>query len=154
MIWLMRRCLSVLGRAHAMGVLHGNLDPAHVMVRPKDHNVWLVDWSYSIVNPAQTGQGFRCLNEVYGPPEVAARKPPMPSSDLYSLGKAMIFAAGGDPAEKTLPDGMDERLQRFLRFMVLDSQRGRAQDAWELYRSLDRLRAEIWGAHEFIEFIV
>jgi hypothetical protein len=154
MIWLMRRCLSVLGRAHALGVLHGNLDPAHVMVRPKDHNVWLVDWTCAIVNPAQTGQGFRVLNEVYGPPEVAARKPPMPSSDLYSLGKTMVYAAGGDPAEKTLPDAMDERLQRFVRFMVLESQRGRAQDAWELYTSLDRLRAEIWGAHQFVEFEV
>ncbi len=154
MIWLMRRCLSVLGRAHSLGMLHGNLDPAHVMVRPRDHNVWLVDWTCAIVNPAQTGQGFRCLNEVYGPPEVAARKPPMPSSDLYSLGMTMIFAAGGDPAEKTLPEVMDERLQRFLRFMVVGSQRGRAQDAWELYAQLDRLRAEIWGRHEFIEFEV
>ncbi len=151
-IWLLRRCLSVLGWAHSRGVIHGNVDPAHIMLRPHDHNVWLVDWCYSIVNPAQTGQGFRCFNEEYSAPEVARRKPPLPSSELYSLGKCMIFAAGGDPGAKTLPDDMDERLQRFIKFFVLESPLGRAQDAWALYSQLDRLRARIYGPHKFVKF--
>jgi hypothetical protein len=151
MVWLMRRCLSVLGWAHSRGVLHGNVDPAHILVRAKDHNVWLVDWCYAIVDPARTGQGFRCLNEDFGPPEVAQRKSPLPSADLYSLGKCLIFAAGGDPKAKTLPDAMDERFQRLLKFLVLESPLGRAQDAWELYRTVDRLREELWGPHEFLE---
>ena len=57
-MWIMRRLLSVLGWAHSRGVIHGNIEPAHVMVRPGDHNVWLVDWCYAIVDPARTGQGF------------------------------------------------------------------------------------------------
>lgn len=153
-IWLMRRCLSILGWAHARGVLHGNLDPAHILVRPEDHNVWVVDWCYAIVNPAQTGQGFKALNEVYSPPEVAARKAPLPSSDLYALGKCMFYAAGGDPVTRTLPAHMDERLQRFLQFFVLDSPLGRAQDAWVGHAQLDRIREEIWGAHTFEVFEV
>src|SRR5205823_5593440 len=44
LVWVMRRCLSVLGWAHSHGVLHGNIDPLHIMVRPGDHNVWLIDW--------------------------------------------------------------------------------------------------------------
>ena len=154
MIWLMRRCLSVLGLAHSRGVLHGNVDPAHIVVRAGDHNVWLVDWCYAIVNPAKTGESFRVLNEEYSPPEVSAKLPPLPASDLYSLGKCMIFAAGGDPKSKALPDSMDERMQRFIKFMVVESERGRAQDAWELYARLDKLRAEIYGSHEFVEFVV
>jgi hypothetical protein len=154
MIWLMRRCLSVLGWAHSRGVLHGNIDPSHVIVRPKDHNVWLVDWCYSIVDPARTGESFRCLNEEYSAPEVGQKKPPLPSADLYSLGKTMIFAAGGDPARCTLPDSMDERLQRFIKFLVVDSPLGRAQDAWTLYAQLDRLREQLYGAHEFVELVV
>jgi predicted Ser/Thr protein kinase len=184
LIWLMRRCLSVLGWAHSRGVLHGNIDPAHIIVRAQDHNVWLIDWCYSIVNPARTGQGFRCLNEEYSPPEVAARKPPLPSSDLYSLGKCMFFALGGDPRTKTFPANsaeparassarwgeshsavaseggreappvIDERLQRFLQFCVMESPIQRVQDAWDSYRFLDRLRQEIWGPHRFIELIL
>jgi hypothetical protein len=162
LIWLMRRSLSVLGWAHSRGVLHGNLDPAHILLRAQDHNVWLIDWCYAIVNPAQSGQGFRCLNEEYSPPEVAARKPPLPSSDMYSLGKCMYYVLGGDPRHKTLPaesdaylagdrEAIDERIERFLQYCVLESPLSRAQDAWEAYRLLDKLRAEIWGPHQFYE---
>ncbi len=159
-IWLMRRTLNVLGWAHSRGVLHGNVDPAHIICRPRDHNVWLVDWCYAIVNPARSGQTFRCLNEEYSPPEVAARKPPLPSSDLYSLGKCMFYVLGGDPQTKTLPEQLDdagvaapidERLQRFLQYHVLESPLSRAQDAWEGYRFLEKLRQQIWGPHRFIE---
>jgi serine/threonine protein kinase len=162
LIWLMRRCFSVLGWAHSLGVLHGNLDPAHILCRAADHNVWVLDWCYAIVNPAQSGQSFRCLNEEYSPPEVAARKPPLPSSDLYSLGKCMFYVLGGSPKDKTLPatsDGppgepaepIDERLQRFLQFCVLESPLSRAQDAWQGYRHLQHLRKELWGPHQFVE---
>ena len=153
-MWILRRCLSILGWAHSRGILHGNLDPAHIMVRPHDHNVWLVDWCYAIINPAQTGQGFRCLNEIYSPPEVSERKPPLPSSDLYSLGKCMIYALGGDPVAKSLPEALDidERFVRFLKFFVRESPLGRARDAWDLYTQLDRLRKDIYGRHKFIEF--
>ncbi len=152
--WLARRTLSVLGWAHKSGILHGNVDPAHILVRAQDHNVWLIDWCWSVVRPAETGQGFRCVNEVYGPPEAASRRAPSPASDLYALGKTLIFAAGGDPATNALPDHVDERLQRVLRYLVVESQRGRAQDAWQLYEQLDAVREAIWGPHRFVEFIV
>ncbi len=153
LIWIMRRALAALGWAHHCGVLHGNLDPSHLMIRPRDHMLWLVDWSWAVVNPARTGQGFKALNETYSPPEVSARKPPLPASDLYALGKCMIFAAGGDPTTRRLPD-MDERLSRFLRFMTQDSALGRPQDAWQTYAQVERLREQIWGAHTFVAFDV
>jgi len=149
LIWVLRRALAALGWAHKQGILHGNLEPAHVLIRPLDHMVWLVDWCWAVVNPAQTGQGFKALNETYSPPEVRTRGRPTPASDLYALGKVMIHAAGGDPETKTLPD-MDPRLARFLKYLAVESQGGRPQDAWELYLQVDRIRAQIWGAHEFV----
>jgi hypothetical protein len=150
-VWVLRRCLAALGWAHQNGILHGNLDPAHILVRPHDHMVWLVDWCWAVVNPAKTGQGFKALNEVYSPPEVAARKNPTPASDLYALGKCAIHVVGGDPATKTLPEaGMDPKLARFLRYLCVESQGGRPQDAWELYQQLERIRQQIWGKHEFL----
>lgn len=148
-IWILRRALAVLGWAHKNGVLHGNVDPAHILVRPHDHMVWLIDWCWAIVSPATTGQGFKARNEIYSPPEVAERGRPTPASDLYALGKCAIHALGGDPAAKTLPD-MDPRLARFVRFLCVESQGGRPQDAWELYQQADRIRQQIWGAHEFV----
>lgn len=152
LVWIMRRCLATLGWAHARGVLHGNVDPAHILVRPHDHMVWVVDWCYGVVEPATTGDRFKALNEIYSPPEVADRKAPVPASDLYALGKTLIFAAGGDPKAKTLPDEVDERFARLLRFLVVESARGRAQDAWQLYLEVDRVREQIWGPHKFEPF--
>jgi len=148
-VWILRRAFAVLGLAHKQGILHGNLDPSHILVRPHDHNVWVIDWTSAVVNPARTGQGFKALNEIYSPPEVRTRGNPTPASDLYALGKCAIHAVGGNPETKELPE-MDPRLQRFLRYMTVESQGGRPQDAWELYRQIDRLRTQIWGEHKFV----
>lgn len=152
LVWILRRCLATLGWAHARGVLHGNVDPAHILVRPHDHMVWIVDWCYGVVEPATTGDRFKALNEIYSPPEVADRKAPVPASDLYALGKTLFFAAGGDPKTKTLPDDLDDRFARLLRFLVVESARGRAQDAWQLYLEVDRVREQVWGPHRFEPF--
>lgn len=149
LVWVMRRALAALGWAHKHGILHGNVDPAHVLIRPHDHMLWLVDWCWAVVEPARTGQGFKALNEDYSAPEVRDRGRPTPASDLYALGKVMIHLAGGDPATKTLPE-MDPRLARFIKYLAVESQGGRPQDAWELYLQVDKVRTQIWGAHTFV----
>lgn len=154
LIWIFRRCLSALGYAHSQGILHGNLEPGHVLVRAQDHAIFLIDWTCAIVEPARTGQGFRFHNATYSPPEVAARKPPLPSSDLYSLGKTMLFLAGADMSTLECPDTYDPRLARFLRFFVKESPLQRAQDAWELFQQLGALRKEIFGQHRFQTFVL
>ncbi|MCP4158266.1 MAG: protein kinase [bacterium] len=151
-IWIFRRVLSVLGFAHSKGIIHGNIDPSHIMVRPHDHNVFLVDWCYSIYKPAITGQGFKALNEDYSPPEVAQTKPPIPASDLYSLGKCMLYLLGGDPKNESMPDSVDQRIQRFIKFFLRKSPIQRPQDAWEMYLKLDALREEVFGPHQFRVF--
>lgn len=150
LVWVLRRALAALGWAHKQGILHGNIDPAHILIRPHDHMLWLVDWCWAVVNPATTGQGFKALNEIYSAPEVHERGRPTPAADLYSLGKVAIHLAGGDPATKTLPE-MDARLQRFIKYLCVESRGGRAQDAWEQYLALDKVRSLIWGDHEFVQ---
>lgn len=152
LVWIARRALGTLGFAHSQGVLHGNVDPAHLIVRASDHNAWLVDWSWSIVRPAETGQRFKALNALYSPPEAEQRRPPTPASDLYSLGRVLIFAAGGDPATGAPPEHLEAPIARLLRFMALGSQGGRAQDAYDLFRRFDKAREELWGPHRFEEF--
>lgn len=153
-IWIFRRALSVLGYAHSKGIIHGNIEPAHIMVRPRDHNVYLIDWCYAIYKPATTGQGFKCINEDYSPPEVGEGKPPIPASDLYSLGKCMVYLLGGDINSLEMPASVDDKIQRFIKFFCRSSPLQRAQDAWQMYGELDRLRKEVFGSHKFIEFIM
>ena len=153
-IWIFRRALSILGYAHSRGILHGNVEPAHLIVRPWDHNLVLVDWTCAVVNPARTGAGFQHQHPIYSAPEVAERKNPLPSADLYSLGLCMIYLLGGDPSTQQMPDSVDIRLQRFIKFFVRSSPIGRAQDAWEMFHKLKVLRDEIFGAHQFREFLM
>lgn len=151
-VWVMRRTLSTLGYIHSLGVLHGNIEPAHILIRPHDHNVFLIDWSYAIRVDGASQRHFKCWNEVFSAPEVREQKAPLPSSDLYSLGKTMLFLLGGDLERHTFPDSVDIRLQRFIQFLLWDSPLQRARDAWELYHQLGRLRKVIFGPHQFIPF--
>ncbi len=153
-LWIFRRGLSILGYAHSRGILHGNLRPEHLLVRPADHNVWLLDWTCAVVRPAETGQGFHVADPVYGPPEAHRGQPPIPPSDLYALGKVMVYAFGGDPERETIPQAVPEPLERFTRFFLKPSAVQRPQDAWELYHTLEKIRDDLYGPHRFVEFVV
>jgi serine/threonine protein kinase len=153
-IWIGRRLLSAAGYAHSLGVLHGNIEPAHIIVRPRDHHVALIDWCYAIVEPARTHQGFRAYNPQYSGPEVASKKSPVPASDLFSIGRVLLYLLGGDLESGDMPDDVDARLQRFVRYLTRTSPLQRAQDAWEMFSELGRLRGQIYGAHRFQEFVV
>ncbi|MBL8021751.1 MAG: hypothetical protein JNM27_18910 [Leptospirales bacterium] len=151
-IWIFRRTLAVAGHAHSLGIIHGNIEPSHILVSPPDHNVFLIDWGYSVYRPNETSQGFRVINEQFSPPEVAERKSPIPSSDLYSIGKCMIYLLGGNVQTDAMPGHVDERIQRFIKFFTRPSALQRAQDAWQMYAKLDDLREEVFGPHKFREF--
>lgn len=152
MVWMFGRLLSIAGFAHSKGVVHGNIEPAHVMIKPQNHNLCLIDWSYAAINPFQTGDGFKVFNEDYSAPEVAERKKPIPASDLYSIGKCMIFLLGGDIKTNSIPNTVNEKLRRFIQYFVLPSPLQRAQDAWEMHDQLSKLIVELWGPKKFLEF--
>lgn len=149
-VWILKRTLSVLGFAHSRGVIHANVEPSHIMVRGTDHNAWLVDFSYSLIGPLGPGHRFKCRNEAYSAPEVGQKKPPLPSADLYSLGKCAIYLLGGDDGSDAVPDQVDERFARLIRFMTRTSPLQRAQDAWQLHNELGRLQQEMFGKQRFV----
>lgn len=151
-VWMLNRLLSVLGYVHSKGIVHGNIEPAHLIIRPKDHNLFLIDWSYAIVNPVGTGDGFKVFTEDFSAPEVKDKKPPLPASDLYSVGKCMVYVLGGDLKTNKMPPSVDVKLQRFIQFFVRESPLQRAQDAWEMHGQLMKLIEELWGPRRFLEF--
>lgn len=153
-IWIGRRLLSVAGFAHKHGVVHANIEPAHVIVRAEDHHVSLIDWCWSVTEPARTRQGFRVYNPDYSAPEVQEKKSPLPAADLYSIGRCLLFFLGGDLASGEMPAQVDDRLQRFIRYLTRPSPLQRAQDAWDMFLELERVRTAIYGPHRFQEFVV
>lgn len=153
-IWIGRRLLSAVGFAHQRGVLHANIEPAHIIVRPRDHRVVLIDWCYALVEPTRTGQAFRAVSEEFSAPEVEERGPPTPAADLLSIGRTLGFLLGADPRAMDLGPQVPEPLQRFLRYLTRPSRMQRAQDAWDMYFELERVRDVCYGPHVFREFVV
>ncbi|NTW21935.1 serine/threonine protein kinase [Candidatus Falkowbacteria bacterium] len=148
--WVLQRTLSAAGFAHSCGVVHCNIEPAHIMIRPRNHGLCLVDWSYAAINPLQTGDRYRVFNEIgYSAPEIRDGAKPHPSADLYSIGKSMVALLGGNIATGEMPGAVDERFQKLIKLMILEDPLARAQDAWVMHQLLKPLRQEIWGEHEF-----
>lgn len=147
MAWIWCRLLSVLGYAHKKGIIHGNVEPSHILIQPRNHNLCLIDWTGSIFN-----DGFKIFNEDFSAPEVAEKQIPTPAADLYSSGKCMLYLLGGDLKTNSIPNSVDVRMRQFLNYFLLPSPLQRAQDAWESYAQLENLRTEIWSEERFHEF--
>lgn len=151
--WIFERLLSVLGFMHTNMILHGNIEPNNVIVRPPDHNAFLIDFIYAITAPTQH-DNFTGYNKDFSAPEVAKKMPPIPSSDMYSLGKTMVYLFGGDVCTNELPDTVDKLIQNFiLRFLDPDPMK-RKRDAWGAWHEINEIRRQIFGPKEFVEFIV
>ena len=144
--WILDRLLSVLGFMHSRRVIHGAIEPGNVMIRPRDHNAFLLDFLFAVVDPARSGQGFKSVVPGFSAPEVAERRSPAPPADLYALGKTMTWLAGG---------AVDEPLRGFLLRLVEPDPLHRPRDAWELCRELRLLRDRTYGAERsFVELIL
>jgi serine/threonine protein kinase len=150
-VWMMNRGLSALGFAHLRGVVHCNLAPEHLVVRPRDHNMWILDWTGAAHLRTQP---YRFTREGFSGPEVGKECLPIPSSDIYSFGKCMIYALGGDVLSGDMPSSVNPGLRDFLRSFILESPIQRPGDAWALHRRLSRLRKEWWGPDKFLELKV
>lgn len=152
MVWMMNRLLSALGYVHSQGVVHGNLEPAHIFLYPPDHNACIIDWVWSAVKPKLTGEQFSIETEPYSAPEVSLKGSPTPSADLYSLAKCMIYVLGGDPENNEVPETLEEPLARFLTSFLLESPLQRSSDAWHMHRALIQIVEQLWGRRKFIPF--
>jgi serine/threonine protein kinase len=157
--WIFLRLLRALGFYHQNEIIHGNLAPQHIIVRPRDHNAYPVDLTGAIVgkDPARK---FVFRTDAYSSPDVANKETPMPFHDLYSVGKCMIFALGGNEKTGEIPQDIDPRLEDFiLKLAGFRDLRSPADeyvcDAWGAYHKLEEIRYEATGKiHEFLPLAV
>lgn len=150
--WILERLLSVLGFMHYNKIIHGNIEPGNIIVRPSDHNVFLIDFLFSIPDAHITDETYGCFTDNYSAPETHLKKKPIPSSDLYSLGKSILFLLGGDVENNIFPKSIDKRISSFIREFLDPDPIKRAKDAWQLWHRLSDLREQVFGArHQFLE---
>ncbi|MBI4440622.1 serine/threonine protein kinase [Candidatus Woesearchaeota archaeon] len=143
--WISQRLLNALYYLHSSGIVHGDVKPPNVIVQPKVHNAVLVDYGLACLRPTRTSSAIG-YTAVYSAPEILAGRPPLPESDLYSLGLTMMYMLGGDPMAKSYPDHVPKQLQHYCDGLVKHNALERPNwDKGDLIARLAEVRQELFG---------
>ena len=145
--WIMQRLLDALSYLHFHRVIHCDIKPENIILDIPNHNAVLVDFGLYVADPnhhtkAKGGTPF------YMPCEFAQGLPPIPASDLYSLGMTMVFLSGGNVGNGSLPTDMKPELQEFIGAMIRRDPLARPQNARSLNQELSSLRRRMFGRAE------
>jgi serine/threonine protein kinase len=149
--WMFNRILTALGIAHSLGIVHGAVVPAHVLVRPDDHNGMLIDWCYSV----PIGQPIKAISPPYAadyPPEVRAKQPATPATDLYMAARCMARLLGGRPDTLELPTNVPRPIRALLSACLLPAAQRRADDAWHVFDDFHEILGRLYGPPQFRPF--
>lgn len=149
--WIFNRVLAALGSAHDLGLVHGAVVPTHVLVRPRDHNGLLLDWCYSV----STGKPLRALSPAYRggyPPEVLARQPATPATDLFLAAQTMTRVLGGTAGIESLPGEVPRAMKVLLQACLIPSPHRRYRSAWQVFDDWRELLHRQYGPPAFRTF--
>lgn len=155
MAWIWRRVLIALNFAHSNHVIHGAVLPTHIMIHPELHGLILIDWSYAVLRPAETGERISAISSAYRdwyPAEVFAREEPTPGLDITMAAACMIDLLGGDAHKRVLPVALPWQLQSYFNRCTLSNPRQRPQEAYTLLQDFDALIERLWGPKKFHVF--
>ncbi len=148
--WFLERQLNLLGVLHKNMVIHGNLQPKHLLIQGSTHKVVLIDFCWARRNPTQWDR-IKIFTEHYSAPEIKQDAPPLPGMDIYSLGKCAVYLLGGNPENGRLPATLDDRIRQFIEEMIEPNYLKRPRDAWVLARKILKIRREVFGPPQWVE---
>jgi eukaryotic-like serine/threonine-protein kinase len=164
---IVRRLCSTLSVLHASGVIHRDLSPRNVMVRP-DGTPVLVDFGFALASGANPAARERLQREaapagtlLYMAPEQILGEPSDARADLYSLGCILYEALTGRPPflgksatsiiwghlrngpspPSSLVPGLDARFDELTLRLITRQPRDRMAYADEVGQALDRIGA-------------
>ena len=149
--WVTQRLLNALYYLHGHGIVHGDVKPNNIIVLPAEHNAVLLDYGLSSIKPKATtkAEGY---TTIFAAPEIMGGKPPLPESDLHSLGLTMIYALGGDPVTRGMPEHVPAKLAGYFRELAQHDPLQRP--SWEkgdLVARLSDIRLEIFGSRQSVK---
>lgn len=106
---LLSRLLMILEGMHKAGIVHRDIKPKNILLRPNGEWV-LADFGIAWFDPeyydklAKTEKGDRLANFEFSPPEQRRRDAyhrAMPSMDLYALGQTLYYCVTGETIRGT-----------------------------------------------------
>ncbi len=155
-VWMFKRCLAGLWYVHLKKfVVHGAVLPTHLLVHPTGHGAKIVDWCYAVQDwPSKKGlvKAISKAHRAYYAPEILAKKPVTPQTDLYMLGKCFVMLLGGNLATGLMPDSIPKPVRAFISSLLIDNQSKRPDDAGKLHEEFDALLANVVGKPRYRPF--
>jgi serine/threonine protein kinase len=153
--WLVEHQLGLLGKLHKAMIVHGNIQPQHVMVTPETHDVQFIDYCFARSHPTPRDR-ISMWTDWYSAPEIRDGVPPLPGMDIYSVGKVAVLLAGGnhETGEISLTAGLDTSFRDFIYSMIQPNYLQRPRDALALAKECWQLRRKIWGPPTWLDFKV
>lgn len=151
--WTTQRILEGLYYLHFNQVIHGGIEPANIIGEDENHLASLIDYKFSVVNPAidKGSKGFipffaapEQIQDPFGP-----KLPLLPQTDFYGLGKTMIYALTGklEAVERNeIPVFVPEPLKLFIdRLTKLDPLERPNWNSENLITTLEEVREKVFG---------
>ena len=110
-IQILESALYVLSFIHQNRIIHRNLKPSNLLIRPENLQVMITDFGIlqDIQNLPQTDSDFNLDRQNYYSPEQMAGRPTI-SSDFYALGMTMVEALTRIPPSKFFRDRQTGKL--------------------------------------------
>lgn len=149
--WILDRILSGLSYLHGRhNVVHCDLKPGNAILDEDNHQVTLVDFGLATLKPDDTTRA-KGGTPGYIPPEFALGYPPIPASDIFSVGKIGIALAGGDILKGEPPADMPQPMQDLLLRMIRRDPKERPQTVEVIRDDILHLRKKVWGRTTCVE---
>jgi len=143
------RVLNVLWYLHDNRIVHGDIKPQNIIVKPKSRSVFVIDFGLAMVKPTATDTSMG-YTDLFAPPEqVGMDKPLLPASDFYSMGMTMLWALCGgiedDVKSLRVPADTPDQLCDFMKRLLVRDVLARPQNAEPLYEEIGKIREIAFG---------
>lgn len=150
-VWMMNRLLSALGYLRTANIIHGAVLPQHLLYRPSDHGLVLIDFTASISRSGDLVPYIVKRFETHYPLEALLATPSKPrgwavhTSDISMAFAAMRYAAADVPRS----------FRDFFALNMLESWQGRRfDDAWDVQDRWVQLAENEYGPPKWVPFEV
>ncbi len=147
--WIWRRLIAQALAAQLLGVVHGAIVPDHLLVHPDTHEPLHIGWVHSVERPQERQARLTTVIDRFRdwyPPEIFAREIPSLQTDLYMVGKTMIYLAGGDVARNRFPSHYPQIMKDTVARLIAVNPRDRPADGHALLREFTTGIRNLWGA--------